>query len=54
MKKKQKGASFTVLQGKDVFVRLPTGYGEILTTVLLKVFDTLHGQLKKHSIVICI
>ena len=55
MKKQQKEASFAVLQGKDVFVRLPMGYGKmIITAVHPKAFDTLRGQLKKRSTVICI
>ena len=53
IKKKQKEALFAVLQGKDV--RLPTGYWKtIITAVFPKAFDTLHRQLKKHSIAICI
>lgn len=55
MKPKQKVAALAALGGKDVFVRLPTGYGKtIITAVLPGAFDRLQGREGKHHIVLCV
>ena len=58
MREKQKEAVLAVLRGKDVSVRLPTGYGKtIITAVLPGASDRLHTLDRKpdmHFTVLCI
>ena len=46
LKDKQREAVLSILEGKDVFVMLPTGYGKsMIYGVLPLAFDNLLGQL---------
>ncbi|XP_003391654.2 PREDICTED: ATP-dependent DNA helicase Q-like 3, partial [Amphimedon queenslandica] len=55
LKEKQKEAVLAVLDGKDVFCALPTGYGKsIIYRILPTAFDYLLGREPGHSIVVCI
>ena len=55
LKPRQAEAALAVLQGKDIFVRLPTGYGKTaIMAVLPKAFDILRGLQEPRSIVICV
>ena len=54
IREKQKMAVLEVLSGKDVFVRLPTGYGKtIITAVLPGAFDRVRN-VERHCMVLCI
>ena len=58
LKLKQRDAALAILRGKNVFVRLPTGYGKtIVTGVLPRAFDHLHErtgpQMKAIVLIVC-
>ena len=54
MKDKQVDAVIGALSGNDVVIRLPTGYGKTIITVLPHTFDILRFDGEKRSVVLCI
>ena len=56
LKKAQEEASIALLEGNDVFVRLPTGFGKTMITALLPfAFDyLLDTGSHAHSVILCV
>ena len=55
LKEEQEEAATAILQGKDVFVQLPTGYGKTTILALLPfAFDFLRKRPLRSSLVLCV